>query len=116
MSSPILLHNLVSSSHAKNSSQISIYASPFGSGKPVIPTARSITVARVASPISIDRTYQALFLESLKTYFSLSGRLVKQGDLIAISIDTDTMNHIVEMDSNSEGDEDIEELDGINQQ
>jgi peroxin-6 len=46
-------------------------ASPFGSRQPAIPTARSVTVARVASPISTDRTYQPLFLRSLKNYFGV---------------------------------------------
>lgn len=55
---------------------------------PSIPTARSVTVARVASPISTDRTYQPLFLRSLKTFFKTK-HLAKQGDLIAISINTD---------------------------
>jgi len=37
----------------------------------------------------MDRTYQPLFLRSLKTYFNVTKRLVKQGALIAISLDTD---------------------------
>lgn len=45
-------------------------------------------MARVASPISTDRTYQPLFLRSLKTYFKTK-HLAKQGDLIALSLDTD---------------------------
>ena len=88
--SPILLHNLFPHKLTLNSLQISVHASPFGSGQPVIPTARSVTLARVASPLSVDRTYQSLFLQSLKNYFDLTPRLVKQGDLIAIGLDTDS--------------------------
>lgn len=90
MGSPILLHNLFPHKVALNSLQISVHASPFGSGQPAIPTARSVTLARVVSPLSVDRTYQPLFLQSLKNYFDSTLRLVKQGDLIAVGIDTDS--------------------------
>jgi peroxin-6 len=39
----------------------------------------------------MDRTYQPMFLRSLKTYFDLTKRLVKQGDLIAVNLDTDVV-------------------------
>lgn len=87
MGSPVLLHN-ISQSYTSTYTRISIHTSAFGSRMPAIPIARSVTVARVASPISMDRTYQPLFLRSLKTYFKTK-RLAKQGDLIALSIDTD---------------------------
>ncbi|KAJ6611778.1 P-loop containing nucleoside triphosphate hydrolase protein [Mycena sp. CBHHK59/15] len=73
---PILLHK---------------YALPFGSGRPAIPIAKAVTIARIASPISIDRTYQQSFLRSLKGYFNNRKRLVKQGDLIAVGIDSDAV-------------------------
>lgn len=41
-------------------------------------------MARVASPYSINRVYQSLFLEGLKNYFQLKKRILKKGDLIAI--------------------------------
>jgi peroxin-6 len=63
--------------------------SPFGDNTPPIPVARTVTVARVASPISVDRTYQPLCLRALKDYFESKKRLVKQGDLIAVAIRTD---------------------------
>ena len=88
--SPILLRNLFPHKLALSSLQIFVHASPFGSGAPVIPTARSVTLARVASPLSVDRTYQSLSLQSLKNHFGLTPRLVKQGDLIAIGLDTDS--------------------------
>ncbi|KAG6865884.1 hypothetical protein C0991_010965 [Blastosporella zonata] len=67
---------------------------PFGSRKPPVPNARTLTIARVASPVSISRIYQPLYLKSLKAYFDSTKRLVKQGDIIAVSIDTgDTIHH-----------------------
>lgn len=87
LGSPVLLHN-ISPPYASANNRISIRTSAFGARTPAIPTARSVTVARVASPISTDRTYQPLFLRSLKTFFKTK-HLAKQGDLIAISLDTD---------------------------
>lgn len=91
MASPVLIRNLCSTSNTISPCHVSIHASPFGSRRPTIPTAKSVTVARVASPISTDRTYQNLFLRSLKAYFDASKRLVKQDDLIAITLDTDAV-------------------------
>lgn len=51
-----------------------------------------MTIARVASPPGVDRAYQTLFLRSLKSFFGSSRRLVKNGDIIAVSLDTDAVN------------------------
>ncbi|KAF6764934.1 P-loop containing nucleoside triphosphate hydrolase protein [Ephemerocybe angulata] len=72
--SPILLHNICardnndSDSHAPT--EVRLLPSPFGSHRPFIP-------------------YQNAFLGGLKAYFEGSTRLVKQGDLIAVTIDAD---------------------------
>ncbi|KAJ7734916.1 AAA-domain-containing protein [Mycena maculata] len=88
--SPVLLHNICPVSPSQPARTLSLDPSPFGSGQPVIPTAKAITIARVASPVSVDRAYQPAFLRSLKNYFSHSKRLVKHGDLIAVGINSDT--------------------------
>lgn len=54
-----------------------------------MPTARTVTVAKIASPYSNDRTYQEFFLQALKAYFMSTKRLLKKGDLIAIPLDTE---------------------------
>ncbi|KAJ7849118.1 AAA-domain-containing protein [Mycena olivaceomarginata] len=87
--SPVLLHNICPVSPSLSPRTLSLHSSPFGSGQPAIPTARAVTIARVASPISVDRTYQPSFLRSLKAYFNDSKRLVKHGDLIAVGVNTD---------------------------
>ena len=87
--SPQLLHNITSSGPNTAAHEVSLRPSPFGSGKPAIPTARSVTIARVASPISTDRAYQPLFLRALQDYFKDTTRLVKQGDVITVAINTD---------------------------
>lgn len=83
----MLLHNLLQGTL----SSISLHPSPFGSREPSIPIAHSVTVARVASPLSINKTYQNSFLEALKTHFTLGKRLIKQGDIVAVGIDTDSI-------------------------
>lgn len=71
-----------------------------------------MTVARVASPISTNRTYQPLFLRSLKNYFGVQKRLIKKGDLIAIGVDTDSVCHVVEIDPDSDEVGDLDITDG----
>ena len=68
--------------------QLQLRASPFGAGPPLIPTAKTATLARIASPESIDRSHQKAFLQSLKRYFAGTKRIVKKGDLIAVGIST----------------------------
>lgn len=51
-------------------------------------TAKEVTISRIASAITTDRTLQVAFLSGLRTYFEASFRVVKNGDIIAIPIDT----------------------------
>ncbi|KAN0065525.1 peroxisomal assembly protein [Thecaphora frezii] len=52
-----------------------------------LPFADNVSIARVASPYSVDRAYQGLFLEALRTYFEGRQRICKEGDLIAVAIE-----------------------------
>ena len=57
MGSPLLLHNILSNGGEfgpRAPSSIYIRPSPFGSANPPIPVARSVTIARVASPNSTN--------------------------------------------------------------
>lgn len=72
--------------------EVSIRPSPFGSQRPTIPIATTVNIARVASAFSTDRTYQPLFLQALQGYFKDTTRLVKQGDVIAVAINTDDLS------------------------
>ncbi|KAI5819237.1 P-loop containing nucleoside triphosphate hydrolase protein [Pyronema omphalodes] len=51
------------------------------------PPAKEVTLLRIASPTSTDRALQHALLLQLKSYFESCRRLVKVGDLIAVSID-----------------------------
>ncbi|KXN87722.1 Peroxisomal biogenesis factor 6 [Leucoagaricus sp. SymC.cos] len=87
--SPILLSNILGSSEWNNEigvPRISLRPSPFGQRQPAIPTAKSVTVARIASPFSINRKYQTASLNALKAYFAATKRLVKANDIIAFSL------------------------------
>ncbi|KAG6891140.1 hypothetical protein C0992_010128 [Termitomyces sp. T32_za158] len=85
--SPIILRNLFPEI-ATLPNVLCIRSSPFNSRQPALPNAQSLTIARVASPVSTSRLYQPLFLKALKAYFDNTKRLVKQGDIIAVPIDT----------------------------
>ncbi|KAF9066818.1 P-loop containing nucleoside triphosphate hydrolase protein [Rhodocollybia butyracea] len=74
--SPVLLHNLTRENQP--ASLISLHPSPFSSREPPLPIARSVTVARIASPPSINKINQKSFLEALRVHFSLRRHLVKQ--------------------------------------
>ncbi|KAK0459470.1 AAA-domain-containing protein [Desarmillaria tabescens] len=98
LGSSVLLHNICGESSPSLSSTIQLHPSPFGSGRPTIPVARSITVARVASPISVDRTYQTLFVTALQRHFEGAPTLVKAGDIIAVALNTDDQYDNAECD------------------
>ncbi|SCV73142.1 BQ2448_7067 [Microbotryum intermedium] len=75
---PTLLHTLPS----KTVTLVPAPASPH----PSFPIACSVTVARVASPRSVHRAYQSLFLNGLKGFFQDRQRILKKGDVIAVGI------------------------------
>jgi peroxin-6 len=107
--SPLLLYNICSDSSGllpEATTTISLRPSPFGSRQPAIPVARAVTIARVASPVAVDRAYQTLFLHSLKSFFDSGRRLVKSGDMIAVSLDTDAIGHQANAESSDSGDSD----------
>ncbi|SCZ94448.1 BZ3500_MvSof-1268-A1-R1_Chr12-2g03905 [Microbotryum saponariae] len=75
---PTLLHTLPSKAVT-----LVPAALPF---QPAFPIASSVTVARVASPRSVHRVYQSLFLDGLKGFFKDRQRILKRGDVIAVGI------------------------------
>lgn len=56
---------------------------------PCFPTIRSLTLARLASPQALTKSYQPAFLRALKKYFEEKPRVLRDGDVIAIAIDQD---------------------------
>lgn len=96
MASPTLLFN-INCGVFISKLVVNLRASPFGSRRPTIPTASAVTIARIASPISTDRSYQPLFLHALKRHFdgpTGTNRLIKQGDIISTEVDTDDRRYL----------------------
>lgn len=83
---PLLLHNL-STGHS-NPQFLAVRKCPFGQKKPPTPVARSVTLARIASPISVQKRYQPLVLKALREYFQVAKRVLKNGDMVAMPIST----------------------------
>lgn len=81
----ILLRNIFHEISIEDS-ELHLQACP-GGLPPSIPTAKTVTVARVASRVSTNRIYQQMLLQSLKDYFDRSKRLISQGDLLAVPVD-----------------------------
>ncbi|GJN93762.1 hypothetical protein Rhopal_006819-T1 [Rhodotorula paludigena] len=59
-----------------------------------LPTAASVTIARLASPHSVNKVFQPLFLEGLKEHFSRCRRVVKEGDVVAVGIDEERVTFV----------------------
>lgn len=96
--SPSLLHNLIPcspSSRTPKSKSILLLPIPSGQREPPLPIAKSMTLARLASPYSVNKQYEKQFTEGLRRFFEsdvgLHGkRVVRQGDVIAVPICTAT--------------------------
>lgn len=109
--SPILLSNLeLDSSGEVTIEPTSNRDQPFTKS---IPTAKSVTISRVSSPITMDKTYQQHFFSELKTTFHNHLKCLKQGDFVPVVIDTvlaktmfDTNNHVQQQLQLQPGEED----------
>jgi peroxin-6 len=53
------------------------------------PTATSVSISRIASPISMDKYLQTVFLDALRGWFEEKERIVCKDDVIAISVNED---------------------------
>lgn len=72
----------------------------------LIPIAKSATISRIASPITMDRTYQQSFLSALKNCFHSSLKCVKKNDLIPVIIDSVLAKTLFDV-SSSAGNEEL---------
>ncbi|GAA6020420.1 hypothetical protein JCM10207_002101 [Rhodosporidiobolus poonsookiae] len=76
---------------------------------PPFPTASSVTLARLASPHSVNKVFQPLFLDGLKDHFQNKQRTVKQGDVVAVAIDEERVRFLAPAGEGKEGaDEDVD--------
>ncbi|KAH9977248.1 P-loop containing nucleoside triphosphate hydrolase protein [Lactifluus volemus] len=91
--SPILLHNIDPEIRA-SPTRLFLQAAPDGIRSRNLPTAKAVTIARVASRLSTNRGYQPLVLQGLKSFFDGKKRLVKQGDLLAVKVDLNQLQYL----------------------
>ncbi|RMZ66740.1 peroxisomal biogenesis factor 6 [Pyrenophora seminiperda CCB06] len=94
--SPILLANLGSPSHLRitplapnQSSHLprNLLQKPRITGSSLPPSAKEVTLLKVSTPLSSDRLLQPSLFAALKDHFEQKRRIVKNGDLIGVSID-----------------------------
>ena len=97
--SPLLVRNVTRS--FGRLPLLALYPSPYGSARPTAPVAQTVTVARLASPTSVDRSFQVAYMRNLHAYFQQRARLMKQGDLLSVPVDTDAM-HVGQSDGAAE--------------
>ncbi|PYH41946.1 AAA family ATPase peroxin 6 [Aspergillus saccharolyticus JOP 1030-1] len=94
--SPLLLNNLDNPKYLRISPMT--YASLNGAKPNLLhqvksssarspPLAKEVTLLKVSTPLSMDRVLQPALFAGLKQYFESRRRLVKDGDLVGISID-----------------------------
>jgi len=96
--SPILLANLGSPSQVRISPLSALpdgpMSPPAGMAKNKItsssnpPLAKEVTLSKIATPLSTDKSLQASMFAALKAYFEQRRRIVQSGDLIGIAVDT----------------------------
>jgi hypothetical protein len=91
--SPILLHN-IDPELRTTPTRLYLQAAPDGIRSRNLPTAKAVTIARVASRLSTNRSYQLLVLQGLKTFFNGKRRLIKQGDLLAVKVDLNQLQYL----------------------
>lgn len=84
--SPLLLVNFNITEYSKAS--FKPYIAPSQSLAEAIPIAKTATVARVVSPITMDKTYQQSFLAGLKSTFHLTSKCLRQDDVFPVCIDS----------------------------
>ncbi|KAL6452142.1 PEX6 Peroxisomal biogenesis factor 6 [Candida maltosa Xu316] len=85
--SPILLINLGLTSDSKIEFQ-QINQTPEDSLSKNIPIAESVTISRVSSQITMDKTYERNIFSSLKTVLNSQLKCVTRGDYFPVVIDT----------------------------
>ncbi|POY70700.1 hypothetical protein BMF94_6283 [Rhodotorula taiwanensis] len=109
--SPLLLFNLLGASalSATPQSPIAIVISSLPSVSSILPAplpvASSVTIARLATPHSVNKVFQPLFLDALKEHFQRRRRKVAQGDVIAVGIQEERVRFIREAKDETPEDE-----------
>ena len=110
--SPILLANMENTPYCRLS-PLKRAVQPMKVSQPKItsasrpPFARELTLSKISTPFTTDRTLQNALFAGLKSHFSNRTRLVRKGDLVAIPVDSDLGRTLYQ---SSADDPDIDDL------
>ena len=74
------------------------------------PVAKELTLLRVATPLSTERSLQTGLFTSLKSHFESKHRILQRGDLIALPVDANTSRLISPASTLIDADPEIEQL------
>lgn len=74
------------------------------------PVAAEVSLAKVSTPVSQETALQDILFLTLKQYFEAKRRIVKTGDLIALTIDVSVGRILRPSNAAAENDRDMEEL------
>jgi peroxin-6 len=104
--SPILLANMENMPYCrlsplKRAPQLGRASRPKITSSSRPPFLQELTLLKISTPISTERTVQNILFTNLKNYFASRTRIVRKGDLIAVPIDED-LGRILHLNSASE--------------
>ena len=118
--SPILLANLGHAAHARLSpllaaSQEALAYRPTAKKSKMNsscspPVARELTILRISTPLSTERALQTGIFTALKRHFETKRRISRQGDIIALPLDTSVSRLLAQPAATLEADHETEEL------
>ena len=80
------------------------------SSSAIPPVANEITLVRIPTPLTTERAVQAGLVSNLKRYFESRRRVLREGDLVAISVDAEASRMFSDASISSELDTELEEL------
>ncbi|GAA5990325.1 hypothetical protein JCM10908_007319 [Rhodotorula pacifica] len=73
-----------------------------------LPVAASVTIARLATPHSVNKVFQPLFLEALKEHFQSKRRKVVRGDVIAVGIAEEEIRFVRDGKDDAHADDEVQ--------
>lgn len=85
-----------------NPTDVAVSPTPFGARSPTMPTAKTITIARIATTEGLDKRYERSWMKGLRQYFAGTSRLVRRGDVFSVPVWRD--KPLSEEDSDNEDD------------
>ncbi|RDL38361.1 p-loop containing nucleoside triphosphate hydrolase [Venustampulla echinocandica] len=109
--SPILLANMENMSYCRLS-PLKRLPQTIRASQPKItsssrpPFAQELTLVKIATPLSTERTLQNILFANLKDHFTHRTRIVRKGDLVAIPIDEDLGRTLYQPSANDDLDVD----------